>query len=114
MQNLFSKEKALHLVENPTKIGFSWWFFCAGIFAAYVIHRFYGDSHFVIMVVEKYVFLAFTLFFGFLRTWIVRRVNFGKISKDSGTLYLILPFGYIFTFFGTIGLAHMGFAIFSR
>ena len=114
MQNLFGKEKALYLVENPTKIGFSWRFFFAGIIAAYAMHKLYGDSHFVIMVVEKYVFLGFALLFGFLRAWVAQRVKLQKISRESALLYLIPPFGYIFTFFGIIGLAHMAFAIFAR
>lgn len=114
MKDPFSKERALYLVDNPTKIGFSWWFFFAGIVAAYGMHRFYGDSQFVIMILEKYVFLTFALMFGFLRIWISRGVTAGRISLDSALLYLIPLFGYFFTFFGMIGIAHMAFAISAR
>jgi hypothetical protein len=113
VRSLFGREKALYLVDNTTKVGFSWWFFFAGILAGYAMHERYGDSQFVIMVVEKYIFLAASLLFGFVRVSVAKAVAIGRISRQSALLYLIPPFGYVFTFFGAIGCAHMCFAIFA-
>lgn len=112
MLKLFSKERALYLVDNPTKVGFSWWFFFAGIAAGYWMHKHYGDSEFIITFVEKYIFLVFFLSFGLTRNWIAKRVRSGAIPRDSALVYLIPPAGYVGTFFITVGFAHMFFAIF--
>lgn len=112
MLKLFSKEKALYLVDNPTKVGFSWWFFFAGIAAGYAMHKHYGDSEFIIMIVEKYAFLTFSLIFWLPRRWIDKRVESGLIARESGLLYLILPAGYISTFFVAMWTSHFIFAIF--
>lgn len=112
MFRLFSKEKALYLVDNPTKWGFSWWFFFAGIVAGYWMHRHYGDSEFTIMFVEKYAFLFACLVTGLPKKWVIDRVRAGAIPRDSSLLYLIPPFCYVFTFFLTVGFAHIFFAIF--
>jgi hypothetical protein len=112
MLKLFSKEKALYLVDNPTKVGFSWWFFFAGIAAGYAMHKHYGDSEFIIMIVEKYAFLLFCLSFGFTRNWIAKRVRSGVTAKNSALLYLILPAGYVITFFVAMWTSHFIFAIF--
>jgi hypothetical protein len=111
MLKLFSKEKALYLVDNPTKWGFSWWFFWAGIAAGYAMHQRYGDSYFVIMVVEKYVFVAACLISGLPKKLVMDRVRSGVIQRDSALLYLIPPFCYVFTFFATVGFSHMLFSV---
>ena len=102
MLKLFSKEKALYLVDNPTKVGFSWWYLFAGIAAAYAMYRRYGDSYFVIVVAEKYVFISFSLFFGLSGKWVKNRVMAGMISRSSALLYVIPIFGCVFTFFCVI------------
>lgn len=109
MLKLFSKERALYLVDNPTKIGFSWWFFFAGIVAGYWVHKHYGDSRFIIMVVEKYGFLAFTLVFGLTRNWIAKRIRTGLVSRESALLYLIPVAGYVIVFFCTMWITHIFF-----
>jgi hypothetical protein len=109
---LFSKEKALYLVDNPTKWGFSWWFFFLGIAAGYLMHRQYGDSEFIIMVIEKYVFIVASVISGLPHKLIRSRVRSGAISRDSLLLYLIPPWCYVFTFFGTVGFTHVFVAIF--
>lgn len=109
---LFSKERALYLVDNPTKIGFSWWFFFAGIAAGYALHKHFGDNYFVIAVVEKYVFLAVFLSLGVIRNWVTKRIKTGVIFRDSTLLYLILPAGYVGTLFSTIWASHFIFAVF--
>ena len=111
MLRLFSKEKALYLVDNPTKVGFSWWFFFAGIAAGYLIHKYYGDSRFTIMVVEKYGFLAACLIFGLTRNWVAKRVRNLLIPRNSLLLYLIPPAGYVITFFATLWITHMCFGL---
>lgn len=111
MLNLFSKDKALYLVDNPTKWGFSWWFFWAGIAAGYAMHQRYGDSHSAIMVVEKYVSGILALMLGLTRNWVTKRVRTGVISRDSTLLYLIPPAGYVFTSWGAMWFSHMTFAI---
>jgi len=109
MLKLFSKEKALYLVDNPTKVGFSWWFFFTAIATGCWIHKQYGDSEFIIMVVEKYGFLAVCLIFGLTRNWVAKRVRNLLISRDSLLLYLIPPAGYVITFFATLWITHMFF-----
>lgn len=106
---LFSKEKALYLVDNPTKVGFSWWFFFAGIAAGYWMHKHYGDSRFIIMVVEKYAFVVFFLSSALTRNWIAKRVRSGVIARNSNLLYLIPPAGYLFAFFSSMWFTHMFF-----
>lgn len=112
MLRLFSKEKALYLVDNPTKWGFSWWFFFAGIAAGYWMQWRYGDSEFIIMIVEKYVFIVASLLFGLPHKLVRDRVSRGVISRNSVLLYLIPPGCYVFTFFSAMWLSHMAFAIF--
>ncbi|MFY9182961.1 MAG: hypothetical protein WBJ45_01430 [Limnohabitans sp.] len=109
MPKLFSKEKALYLVDNPTKVGFSWWFFFAGIATGYWIHKDFGDTRFIIMVVEKYGLLTAALLFFLLRRLIEKRVKSGGISRDSRLIYCVLPGGYVFTFLGALWSAHMFF-----
>jgi len=109
MLKLFSKEKALYLVDNPTKLGFSWWFFFAGIAGGYWIHIHYGDSEFIIMFIEKYVFITSSLIFLLLQKWVAKLVRSAAIPKDSAMLYWVLPFGYNFTFFATLWITHMFF-----
>ena len=106
MLRLFSKEKALYLVDNPTKLGFSWWFLFAGIAAGYLIHKHYGDNRFTIMVVEKYGFMAVSLVFFILRRLVDKRVRSGAIARDSSMLYCVLPAGYVFVFFLTLWITH--------
>lgn len=109
MLKLFSKEKALYLVDNPTKVGFSWWFFFAGIATGYWLHKQYGDSEFIIMVIEKYTFMAVSLTFFIPRRLIDKRVKSGVIARDSNLLYWVLPAGYSFIFFSTLWFTHMFF-----
>ena len=109
MLRLFSKEKALYLVDNPTKLGFSWWFFFAGIAAGYLIHKHYGDSRFTIMIVEKYGFIVASLVFAIPRRLVDKRVRSGAIARDSALLYWVLPAGYVFVFLSTLWIAHMFF-----
>ncbi len=109
---LFSKEKALHLVDNPTKVGFSWSFFFAGIAVGYLMHKQYGDSYFVIMIAEKYAFIAISLISILPQKWIIKRVKSGAITRDSTLLYWVLPFGYVATFSAATWFSHMLFAIF--
>lgn len=113
MLKLFSKEKALYLVDNPTKVGFSWWFLFAGIAAGYWIHNYYGDSRFTIMVVEKYAFMAFSLAFFIPRRWVEKRVRSGVIARDSALLYWVLPPGHVFVFSLTLWFTHMFFGFFT-
>jgi hypothetical protein len=109
MRKLFSKERALYLVDNPTKVGFSWWFFFAGIATGYWVHKHFGDSRFIIMVVEKYGLMVASLFFFFLRRLVEKNVKSGRIRKDSTLIYCILPGGYVFTFLGALWFTHMFF-----
>ena len=111
-RNLFSKERALYLVDNPTKVGFSWWFFFAGIAAGYWMHKNYGDSEFIILFVEKYIVITFNLIFWLPRRWVDKRVRSGVIARDSALLYLVLPAGYVFTFLAVMWFSHMFCAIF--
>lgn len=111
MLKLFSKEKALYLVDNPMKWGFSWWFFWGGIAAAYAMHKHYGDSEFIIMIVEKYIFAAACLISGLPKKWVMDRVRTGAISRDSALLYFIPPFCYVFTFMCAMWFGHIFFAI---
>jgi hypothetical protein len=105
--HLFSKEKALYLADNPTKLGFSWLFLFAGIIAGYLVHKHIGDSRFIIMVVEKYVFISVALIFGLTRRLIERRLKSSRVAKDSWEIYLILPGGYSFIFFSALWFSHM-------
>lgn len=111
MLKLFSKERALYLVDNPTKWGFSWWFLWTGIAAGYCMHWQYGDSQLIIMVVEKYTFVMACLTFGLPKKWVIDRVRKGAISRDSNLLYLVPPFCYAFTFFSCLWFAHIFLAI---
>jgi hypothetical protein len=107
MLKLFSKERALYLVDNPSKWGFSWWFLFAGMVAGYWMYRLYGDSEIIIMVVEKYLFIFASLIFGIPHKLVRDRVRTGAISRDSILLYFIPPSCYVFTFFATVGFTHM-------
>lgn len=107
--NLFSKNMAMFLLENPTRLGFSWCFFFAGILTGYGVHRYCGDGKFVIIVIEKYVFISIFLILGVLRRLIEKRVRSGLIFRNSSLLYLILPAGYFFSFFLALWATHMFF-----
>lgn len=99
-------------MDNPTKVGFSWWFFFAGIAGGYWMHKHYGDSEFIIMVVEKYALIGIFLIFTLPRKWVEKRVKGELIARDSALLYWVLPAGYLSTFFATVWFTHMFFAIF--
>ena len=109
MLRLFSKERALYLVDNPTKVGFSWWFFFAGIATGYWVHMHFGDSRFIIMVVEKFGLMVVALFFFLIRRLIEKRVKSGGIGRNSRLIFLVLPGGYVFTFLGALWVTHMVF-----
>jgi hypothetical protein len=107
MLKLFSKERALYLVDNPTKVGFSWVFLFAGIVSGYIVHAYFGDSNYIIMYVEKLAFIVFALEFFGLRKYIERRIVVGAVSRESWLVYMILPAGYVCVFLATLWMAHM-------
>jgi hypothetical protein len=111
--NIFSKEKALYLADNPRKMGFSWLFVFAGIVVGFVMYLLYGDSRFVIMVVEKYIFIMFSLLFIGIRTLIERRIKSELMPRASKVVYLTLPAGYVFTFFLALWATHFTLATFA-